>query len=94
VAVCCAIGRDHDASYQDTFVYRAQLVAHNRAMVVSTTASCLREGHTMKFYACALSRLSSEPVPDPVDSMAVSFIDQYDIKSCNQERRRTGRTGW
>jgi hypothetical protein len=29
---------DYDASYQDTFVYWAQLVAHNRAMDVSTTA--------------------------------------------------------
>jgi hypothetical protein len=35
------IDRDHDASYQDTFVYRAQPVAHNRAMDVSTTAMCL-----------------------------------------------------
>jgi hypothetical protein len=29
----------------------------------------------MKFHACALLRLSSESVPDPVDSMAVSSIN-------------------
>jgi hypothetical protein len=43
----------------------------------------------MKFHACALLRLSSESVPDPVDSMAVSSINQYDINSCNQARMQT-----
>jgi hypothetical protein len=37
----------------------------------------------MKIRACALSRLSSESVPDLVDSMAVSFINQYSINSCD-----------
>jgi hypothetical protein len=47
----------------------------------------------MKINACALSRLSSEAVPDPADSIVVSFVNQHIINSCNQSRMQTSERG-
>jgi hypothetical protein len=47
----------------------------------------------MKINACALSRLSSEAVPDPADSIVVSFVNQHIINSFNQSRMQTSERG-